>query len=544
MVAESESEDGKTAARRAVWQELDELLARAPQEAIARARELEPEPSLEADDVAAIQASFLVDGGQRAGDDEAIADGVDVFRDLVAKYPDRLDLKYNLANGLSSLHSFDTKVAPSSRYLETEVERRSARRLFATVGREATEGVFDPDVRRLAAQAKTNQANLLKDSYRWLEAFDSYKRAVDLDRTNAVASSGAAKLLQWCAARGIGPRDHLLGLAGYYKSLAVTAIEKTDQYHPQMAQALLAGLRENLPEAAPNDGPSNPDEYTRFVADHDLALMPTLEGLRPEFERWDTLQLRSVREDIESSSAQPPPIFAMFNTLKADYLAARWNAFQALKGEDTLRETARYADTLDYANYGIAQSLLTLAQRSAVDILDRVAVAFSEYMDLPRPSDRGGRIYFTNRWHIPGDEHDLAWQAEIADEIESGNTALIALSELARDFEREGALEEFKDWRHASTHRFVVLHEFGAGKAQESEYIERFDQGTFALHTLDSLRVTRAALFYLLEAIALREARLNEEGGFAGPMQVPMHDWVRGEGVDAREPPGADDENG
>ena len=54
-----------------------------------------------------------------------------------------------------------------------------------------------------------------------------------------------------------------------------------------------------------------------------------------------------------------PPIFAMFNMLKADFIASRWLAFIAT--EEQMTETRYYSDTLDYAKYGATQSLLLTA---------------------------------------------------------------------------------------------------------------------------------------------------------------------------------------
>ena len=265
--------------------------------------------------------------------------------------------------------------------------------------------------------------------------------------------------------------------------------------------------------------------YARFVAGHDLPLSLAIEDLHLKHQHWDTLLLGSVTQDTSKATAEPPAIFGMFNTLKSDYAAARWLAYQALFGDPP--EAAHYADTLNYVNYGIEQSLLTLAQRSAVDLLDRIAVAATEYLDL------GGlplkKIYFRNRWHKDVYADDLEWRSDVATEIEQGNWALIALAELAEDFAREeGFLSSKKDVRNASTHRFVILHEMGTSCEGNSDYVEHRGESEFAKSTLDSLRVARAAIFYLAELVALREARMSEQDGLAMPMGVPLQHEFRG----------------
>jgi len=75
------------------------------------------------------------------------------------------------------------------------------------------------------------------------------------------------------------------------------------------------------------------------------------------------------------------PIFAAFNQLKSDFLAARWILPLSHLQHGPLKRESIWT-TLDYATYGVAMSELLLAQRSAVDILDRVAVARVEYLHL------------------------------------------------------------------------------------------------------------------------------------------------------------------
>lgn len=81
-----------------------------------------------------------------------------------------------------------------------------------------------------------------------------------------------------------------------------------------------------------------------------------------------------------------------------------------------------------------------MAQRFAIDILDRVAVAASEYLQLPGDSRS---IYFWNRWHRTNRgqlRSPRQWLPEVQAEIELGNTALITLSELAEDVSAGGFL--------------------------------------------------------------------------------------------------------
>ncbi|MCH7716976.1 MAG: hypothetical protein IH876_12660 [Gemmatimonadetes bacterium] len=356
--------------------------------------------------------------------------------------------------------------------------------------------------------------------------------AVQCDPGNSIASSGAAKLLLYLADRRVGRPAVLRGLAQRYMRLGRETLDTARAHSGRRADQAVESVQ---PVEAPEwelDLDSLGD-YEQFVARHRLVLSPTVEGLDPGLKRWDALRVDSIREPIDAPHGVPP-IFAMFNLLKADFLAARWLAYRAI--EDPPTESASYGDTLDYAVYGVSGSLLTLAHRSAIDLLDRVAVAASEYFRLPGESRH---VYFWNRWHVLDGrrlKQSVEWQPEVRVEIEAGNLAVAALGELAEDIAEGGFLNPQRTLRHVSTHRFAVLHDMGTEPSRTSPHAEHFDLLDFERRTLDALKIARAAILYLTEAIALCEGRLAADGGPVGTLIVPPHHYVRGDNEELHEP--------
>jgi hypothetical protein len=213
----------------------------------------------------------------------------------------------------------------------------------------------------------------------------------------------------------------------------------------------------------------------------------------------------------------------MFNVMKADYLAARLLVFKTL--HDKTEDSGTYADTLDYAMYGIDESMLSLALRSCIDLLDKIAVAASEYFGLA-----GKFIYFSTRWYgekLKGGA--LQWHPELRDQILKGNTAMIALAELSLDIESGGALHENKVLRHASTHRFIVVHDIGDTPSRESSFVEHYGVEDFRRSLIRALQLTRAALLYFVDLIAQNERESWKSGELAVSMRVPQHHEIRGE---------------
>lgn len=505
---------------RSVADSLHRMVDTDPTEAVGRARSLKAAEYLPQSEVDAIKGAIFIDAGNVLQDAKIISEGVDLIRTLLKVQPDRMDIIYNLANGLSALAQI-TKLPIGQWYLKTSGYRREARLHFESVGQSKT-AEFG-----IMARAKTNQANLLNQSFRWLEAYELYREAIRLDPKNVIAASGAVKVLLRAADRKLGHSKLLKALAARYLRLFREHQSQLGEYGGSRAEKILDELPSDLDVDIhwPPDL-SNADDFTRFVADNNLSLSLTIEGLNPDVRYWDSLSIQSIREDLDTPHGVPP-IFAMFNVLKADYLAARWLAYQAIR--NLARESGSYADTLDYAMYGIRESLFTLAQRSAIDILDRIAVAASEYLGLKgSPSS----IYFWKRWHV-NDGHELKrpleWQPVIKNEIDKGNTALIALAELAEDIAVGGYLAPKRTLRNESTHRFVIVHDMGGSGSRESRYVKHFNVEDFKIQTISALKLVRAALFYFVEMITIHESQLEREDGLSVPMEVPPHHWIRGD---------------
>jgi tetratricopeptide (TPR) repeat protein len=200
----------------ALQEHLYSLVDDDPIEAIAQASDLVPGDSVEADQLSALQASIYVDAGADTKNVDVIARGVHIFRHLVANLPDRLDLRYNLANGLSAVAQQHRRKGPQW-YLETAFDRWEARALYRAVAEESTD---EP----LCSRAWANLGNLLQQSFRWIEAYEAYLRSIHANLNNAIALSGAAKVLRTCADWRIGPTRQLRELAESYLARAGTAL--------------------------------------------------------------------------------------------------------------------------------------------------------------------------------------------------------------------------------------------------------------------------------------------------------------------------------
>jgi len=240
--------------------------------------------------------------------------------------------------------------------------------------------------------------------------------------------------------------------------------------------------------------------------------------------RWDSLRIHSLVEPIGTGSGVPP-LFAMLNVMKSDFLTARYLAHQALSM--SFPESGLYADTLDYAVYGIAPSVLSLAQRACIDVLDKIAASTTEYFAIP---GNAKVVYFWNRWFDNLKQgQPSAWHPCLRPHIDKGNTAVIALAEISLDIGEGGFLVRKKAFRHASTHRFTVLHDIGCTPSRDCAQIEHCGIEEFKAHLIESLQLARAAILYFVEMVSIAENAKNTGSGLRMPIVVPNHHEIRGQ---------------
>lgn len=487
-----------------------------PVRAIEEARSLPSDSPVKGVLYTSLKAAVLIDAGSSAKDKQAIEEGIALFRRLLSKSPKDASLHYNLGNGLAALAD-QYPSTTNTWYLDTANIRSEARGHLQ-------QAISARDNAPVRSTAFTNLGNALLRAHRWVEAYDAYSSALKHDRTNSVASTGAARVLLRCVRRGIGNR-------GILQSIAARHL-RTANLHPQRL-AELAGIKAQnelqhvlqmkLPESNPPDL-TGASDYEKFVARHRLALSLTIDGLDCSLKRWDSLRFSSLIEPVGTSSGVPP-LFAMMNVMKSDFLAARYLAYQALTA--SFPESGLYADTLDYAVYGMVPSLLSLAQRACIDVLDKIAAATTEYFGIP---GNVKVVYFWSRWFDnPREAPPFVWHPSLSPHIDKGNSAIIALSDISFDIDEGGFLVRKKAFRHSSTHRFTVLHDIGCKPSRESAQIEHCEIREFKDQLIESLQLARAAILYFVEMISIAEKTRAASIGRVGPITVPNHHDIRGE---------------
>lgn len=200
------------------------------------------------------------------------------------------------------------------------------------------------------------------------------------------------------------------------------------------------------------------------------------------------------------------------------------------RDESVWPKTGQFSDTLDYALYGPDTSALILAHRTALDLLDKVAVTANSYFELGLPPKK---VSFGRLWRDPDDKKTGSRLVEkVEGLIRAGVYAMYGLVELAEDYDgADGIIRSQKNLRNSGTHRFLVLHDLGdPALARQAPEIEHLNHTDFVYEALSALRVARSAIQMLALAISQYEEILRKQAdGVIGTLIVPDHHWIRGE---------------
>ena len=352
--------------------------------------------------------------------------------------------------------------------------------------------VTDPQTRSMAW---CNLANVLDDSGRWVEAYAAYLDALEADPTNGNAAGNIAYLLQRRLSQPIGLRGHLAAVYNHYVQLAKSLRARTVQIAGEDVARLWDRLEPMETEGHFAHDGDELDDYQQWIVHHRLALAPSVEGLGSHSERWDSATVSGVAADVQEPRV--PRVFVALNVLKAEYLVARRLAFRGITMIDESaplqheEDTGTYSATGDGGFYGEGPATLVLAQRCALDVLDKIAVAANEHFCSGLNPESVG---FSRYWI------DAKQTRPALPDGDPGRRYVLALAELAMDIFGQGMHEAANLLRNASTHRLVHV-TYGLPTGPTKDTFSSVNVDDLKAATISALWVTRAAYLYFVDLL-------------------------------------------
>jgi hypothetical protein len=288
------------------------------------------------------------------------------------------------------------------------------------------------------------------------------------------------------------------------------------------------------PEAPDHGGgPRFADPHLRWAYEHRLLLHISPACLTDDATSVDPLHLGSMVWSItKDEQARLKRLRDAFNTVKQEYLAARYSLWLATEPGSPIREQTQalsargyFADTLSYGRWGIQTGMGIQTLTAATNTLDKIAGLVHLYFATERkPKD----ISFYSLWHAPRTKADkgkpLRVEPVFAEQLRDlGNESLAAILDLSCEIEGDEHRTPLKKQialRHAATHRYLVAHDLPMYEPDDAKWLERVDWGDIVAGTIGQLRVTRAALIYFARAIQARENARDHKGETIPPLSA------------------------
>jgi tetratricopeptide (TPR) repeat protein len=460
-----------------------------------------------------LRAVVYTDGGAMLARRDFLERGVALWKDLS---PDeRPNIGYNLANAELSL--WQLAVRRDGWLAAWNRERTLLHAARDRYDRVANDSAAPDDLR---ARALTNCGNAYDGSGRELDAIDRYRGALafDPDHGMALGNLGIALLR---AARHMGVHAPTVLRQGIVALDA--ALEKRDAViRDGGPKALRDFERERAKWKIAAQHVANPpghdgnwaDPHLRWCLRNHLFLHVSHECLHEDSPRLDPLYFQGLVVGFDPADQKRlRDLVDAFNTLKQDYIAARYSAWLASDRESPVREQSTrvaervyFGDSLAYARWGLRTGMATQAFAAGTNVLDKVATFVHLYVGRSRrrPDFRTlAAPYERGKPSKPVDEKLAALLGKPEE-----NRGLMALCDLSSDLEKPTPLSHLLELRHAATHRFLVAHTEVV--PESDDWLERIRWGDLKARTIEQLRVARAALVYLARLIDIHEKRNGE----------------------------------
>lgn len=478
------------------------------------------------------QALAFTHGGELLGLLDLVERGCALWRSL-ARPSDPLSA-YNIANAESSLFEI---VARRDGYVDAMLDRRAnlrhARAMHLQVG---IDKKADPALR---LQALTNCGNLYDCVARNIESLACYDAALELDPNFGMALGNRAIAHSAYAGLSAHP-GAMVQLAARDFKRAFEDSERIKAIGGERSLRHFQEVNEKLAvEEIAKPWGSSPSEWEdphqRWCLENSLFLTISHECLRSDDTLLDSLFPRAFSSGPHIDDLHHvDDLIDAFNTLKQEYIAARYLIWLSMETESPiydqarrLSESAAFHDSLQVARWGARTGISMLAFTAVTNLLDKVA----SFVHLYFSTNRGKYVYFRGFWR--GDKHKgdggrdrlvEAFEAHLSGE--QANSGLLALWDLACDLEEETLLGRLLKLRHAATHRFLVAHH---GMAPESgELLERVEWFDFKSAMLEQLKIARAAIFYLVRLVDSYEHGVlqadKQKDGVRPTMPIPKVD--------------------
>ena len=473
-----------------------------------------------------LRALVYVEGGDQLNDSQLVERGAHIFRQLVEQ-----DTSPNLLYSLASANHRIWNLAVKQNGFEcawhdSYENLRVARNLFKEI---SSDGSAPKEVR---LKALTDAGNTYDEVGRYLDALEMYECALSIDQSFAMALGN----------RGMALFNISLLMGSYANDFQIEAADCLDaalkdhfgllEHGGQVAVNRFRDLRSTILVSKNEKGilPDSPasfaDPYLAWCLRKELFLHVSPNHIRNDTEVLDAISFKSFTlPSSEESLLFANALIDAFNTLKQDYMCARYLLWLATANESPISEHARaiskrvsFFDTASYARFSARTGLVAQAHKAAVDLMDKITAFVHIYLQS-KPAR--GQVTFDKFPSLSNGKLPPYFASAL--EPPERNQGLMALLDIYKESKADphSPLTRRTIRRHSSTHMFLVVHHMAAGDSIPK--IDRVNWDQLIEESLDQLSFVRGAIFYLANTIEVHE-EVSSRGSQAGLLPVGRAD--------------------
>ena len=401
-------------------------------------------------------------------------------------------------------------------WLNKRSHLHEARRLFNSVAQDEQAG------NDLRLKALTDCGNSFDIVGRHLDALNCYDDALKLDSLFGMASGNRGITLLKVAPLMGDHESHVLLQAAADLDIAIDDRERVLRCGGQSAVDTFVRSRNSLSVSADShDNTHEPypmlgDSHLDWCLRNRLFLHISPDCIQAGADTLDSISFRSFKLNLADDAVldRANELIDAFNTIKQDYIAARYLVWLATVEDSPIREQARtitkrtsFWDTLNYADWGVRPGSGIQALKITVDTLDTIAA----FVHLYFGSDRARNIDFRSLPYAGRRREPAPSLTEALNRPEQ-NRGLIALFDLSAELEEQSKspLRKLVQRRHAATHRFFAVHDERA--PDSSQWTEHLSWPELIEESFESLRTVRGSILYLAQMIHIHEKAKEEPG--------------------------------
>ena len=231
-------------------------------------------------------------------------------------------------------------------------------------------------------------------------------------------------------------------------------------------------------------------------------------------------------DGVFSPKAEPDSwrrLFQMLNEVKQEYVSARYMLYSYFEktGSNHLSDkNVRLADVYDRSNYSFHLELAKSAFRSLYSILDKIAFALNDYLDLDMNPER---VNFSNVWYVNSKSFRIKEEILKYKSLYSLAGLLFIRNDIyggADDYLQAEETRLLKKVRNAIEHRAIIIVDDGI--LEDDGSVLTISRMEFEGVSINLIKTVRQAIFCFVNAINHIECDKKMEISKNGEMIVPQ----------------------